>query len=257
MTMLQRRLRLPVYPSDFYCPACHGVCDEYGDHPLTCSGGGDRTVRHNLIRNELFRIAKSAGLRPELEKQGVLRPRPHIGSTPEDGLPQEGIRGPDGRRPADVFIPSFGTHGKTAVDVAVTSGLRMGYGFISAMDGTLAARTYETRKCSFLDTAAHCRSEGVHFLPFVVEGAGGSFGPSARKILSLLANASAKLTGECPAKMAEQFSQRLSLILHETNARSILLRASREAAPPASLTAARAILEHAEMTRRSVAAFVA
>jgi hypothetical protein len=122
------------------------------------------------------------------------------------------------------------------------------------MDGTLAARTYEHRKCTFLDTYAHCQSEGVRFLPFVVEGAGGSFGPSARKTLSLLANAAAKLTGECPAQKAEQFSQRLSLIVHETNARSILLRASREAEPPASLSAARAILEHAESARRSVAA---
>ncbi len=94
-------------------------------------------------------------------------------------------------------------------------------------------------------------------MPFVVEGAGGSFGPSARKILSLLANASAKLTGKCPAQKAEQFSQRLSLILHEANARSILLRASREAAPSAPLSAARAILENAEYARRSAAAFAA
>jgi hypothetical protein len=133
----------------------------------------------------------------------------------------------------------------------------MGYTFLSSMDGTLAARTYEVRKCSFLDTAAHCRSEGVHFLPFIVEGAGGSFGPSARKVLSVFANSAAKLTGECPAQKAEQFSQRLSLILHETNARSILLRASRVADPPASLSAARAILERAEYARLSAVAAMA
>lgn len=107
--MLQRRLRLPVHPVHFYWPVCHGVCDEFGDHPLTCSGGGGRTVSHNLIGNEVSRVAKSAGLRPELEKPGVLRPRPHIGSLPEDCLLREGPRGPDGRRPADVFIPSFGS----------------------------------------------------------------------------------------------------------------------------------------------------
>ena len=104
-----------------------------------------------------------------------------------------------------------------------------------------------------IGSANHCQSEGVRFLPFVVEGAGGSFGPSARKTLSLLANAAAKLTGECPAQKAEQFSQRLSLIVHETNARSILLRASREVQHPAFLSAARAVLENAE-ARRSVMA---
>ena len=97
----------------------------------------------------------------------------------------------------------------------------------------------------------------IRFVFFVVEEAGGSFGPSARKVLSLFANSAAKLTGEDPAQTANQFMQRLSLILHECNARSILLRASREVEPPASLSAARAILENAEYARRSAAAFAA
>ncbi len=135
--------------------------------------------------------------------------------------------------------------------MAVTSGLRSGYMFLSSLDGGTATLTYEARKRSFLDTHNHCKSEGIHLHPFVLEAAGGSFGPSARRVLSLFANSAAKLTGECSSQKVEQFSQRLSLILHETNARSILLRACLDVDPPASLSAARSILEKAEIARRS------
>lgn len=73
-------------------------------------------------------------------------------------------------------IPSFGTHRRTVVDFAVTSGLRMGYSYVSSVDGSLATHTYEIRKHSFLDTDDHCRAEGIRSLPFNVEAAAGSFG---------------------------------------------------------------------------------
>ena len=82
-----------------------------------------------------------------------------------------------------------------------------------------------------------------------MEAAAGSFGKSARNVLSVIANAAGKLTGETPSSLAEQFSQRLSLILHVANARSILLRASRQAEPPASLAFVRSIIEQAEARR--------
>eukprot|EP00660_Eupelagonema_oceanica_P019327 gene19327-biopygen20047 len=75
---LQRRLRLPIFAASQYCAFCDGVVDVFADHALVCSGGGDRTVRHNLLRNAAFRVAHAAGLRPELEKPGLLRPRPCV-----------------------------------------------------------------------------------------------------------------------------------------------------------------------------------
>eukprot|EP00660_Eupelagonema_oceanica_P019655 gene19655-biopygen17802 len=68
---------------------------------------GDRTTRHNFLRNTAFRLAHAAGLRPELEKPGLLRPRPCIGALEEDGCTLLGSRGAAARRPADVFLPSF------------------------------------------------------------------------------------------------------------------------------------------------------
>ena len=42
-------------------------------------GGGGRTRRHNLLRNEVFYFAASANLHPELEKPGLLPQRPQSG----------------------------------------------------------------------------------------------------------------------------------------------------------------------------------
>lgn len=84
-TMIQRWLRLPLYESEFHCPFCDEVIDRHGDHCLTCSCGGDRTKRQNLLRNEVFYLCNSAGLNPELKRQGLLEPRPLTGAAQESG----------------------------------------------------------------------------------------------------------------------------------------------------------------------------
>ena len=52
--MIQRWLRAPIYEETFHCGYCDDIVDIYGDHCLVCSCGGDRTKRHNLLRNEVF-----------------------------------------------------------------------------------------------------------------------------------------------------------------------------------------------------------
>ena len=84
-TMVQRRPRVPLFESAFHCPLCDTVIDRFGDHSLTCACGGDRTKRHNLLRNEVFYFCKSAGLNPELERPGLLQPRPLAGAVQENG----------------------------------------------------------------------------------------------------------------------------------------------------------------------------
>ena len=83
--MVQRWLRVPIFDKEFHCPMCDEVIDRYGDHCLTCACGGDRTRRHNLLRNEAYYICNSAGLNPELEKPGLLEPRPINGAAQENG----------------------------------------------------------------------------------------------------------------------------------------------------------------------------
>eukprot|EP00666_Eupelagonemidae_sp_cell4sb_P017850 gene17850-biopygen31019 len=253
---LQRRLRLPVFPHCFFCPLCNGVMDTHGDHALVCAAGGDRTVRHNLLRNAAFRVARAAGARPELEKPGLLGPRPLIGILEEDGVALPTLRDQlAGRRPADVFLPSFFGGSRCALDFAVTSGLRCGSACESAADGSHAASSYEARKRSHLDTDTLCKEAGLLFIPMVMEASGGSWGPAARRVWSGLANAAAKLTGESPSSKAEELSQTFSVILHRANARSVLCRSHglSPADPCPSMASARTALEHAEIRRRAEA----
>ena len=65
--MLRRWLRIRFSESDVECPFCDGMLDGYGDHALVCCAGGDRTRRHNLLRNMVFHAAEAANLRPEAQ----------------------------------------------------------------------------------------------------------------------------------------------------------------------------------------------
>ena len=94
--------------------------DAFGDHALVCCCKGDRTLRHNKIRDLMYTDARDANLGAEKEKQGLLPGRPL-----EDGLSiKTDVRG---RRPADVFLPQGSRYSRgkpEALDFAVTSGLR-------------------------------------------------------------------------------------------------------------------------------------
>ena len=85
--VLKRRLRAPVFEAEFPCPMCGEIMDRWGDHALTCSCNGDRTVRHNAIRNVCYEEAVEASLRPEREKANLLPgPRPIEGGWDTAGV---------------------------------------------------------------------------------------------------------------------------------------------------------------------------
>ena len=67
--------------------------DRWGDHALVCSCNGDRTLRHNAVRDAIFCEAIDAGVDAEREKAGLLPPKPD----------EEAAR--NLRRPADVYLP--------------------------------------------------------------------------------------------------------------------------------------------------------
>ena len=98
--------------------------DTYSHHALVCGAGGGRTIRHNALRDIVCFLCKTAGLNPEPEKAGLLRPRPQFFSLEEDGVKHKGSRGAEGRRPADVYIPCGRLGKPVALDLAVTSGLQ-------------------------------------------------------------------------------------------------------------------------------------
>jgi len=167
--MLQRWLRIPFTEEDVWCPCCDGIMDTFADHALSCCGGGDRTRRHNLIRNEAYYSAAAAGCFPELERPGLLPPRPLQGARYEDGArPEESDERPEARRPADVYVPRWRAGPPAAWDFAVTSGLRDDALLISTTDKEAALTRYEDFKQSFKSTSSLCQESGITFIPMIM-----------------------------------------------------------------------------------------
>ena len=225
--MLRRWLRIKFSAEDLECPLCDGVLDSYGDHALVCCCGGDRTRRHNLLRNMVYHAAESAKLHPELEKPGLLPHRPMWGSTYESGHSVgEQDSGASARRPADVYIPRWRLGPPAAWDFAVTSGLRMDQHVDAVSNPGGITSRYEDFKCSHGDTRSECQAQGITFIPMVMEAVGGGWGKSARCVWSELAKTSALANGELETNTtcAVMLQQRLSMTLHRENARACLRR---------------------------------
>jgi hypothetical protein len=240
---VQRRLRVQLAETEDFCPACGEVMDVFGDHALTCSCKGDRTKRHNALRNQCFFDALAAGFpAAELERPGLLPPRPADEGPPSQET--DGLEVNDsGRRPADVYLPRWRNGVAAAWDLAVTSGLRADLLADSAANPGTALERYEEAKRQHGDTQRRCQAEGLTFLPLVVEAHGGGWGPEARRAFAVLAKRVADTTGETAATVAAQQAQRLSVLLQRENSRAVLrrLQGRREGAqgaPVARLAAA-------------------
>ena len=94
----------------------------------------------------------------------------------------------------------------------------------TAADGLSSLTSYESIKDSFNDTAAHCTSEGISFIPMVAEAHSGAWGPRATKVWLKLGKALSILSGESAAMEALRVHQNLGLSLHRETARAILRR---------------------------------
>ena len=177
--------------------------------------------RHNHLRNKVFLFSTTAGLNPELEKPGLLQPRPQIGGASESGAAPSD---PSGRRPADVYVPRWRSGLPLAMDFAVTSGIRQGSARASVQDPSFAVTAYEDQKRNHLNTARLCSEEGLLFSPMVVEANGGMWGPAAQGVFSELAKTKSVFTGEPRDTILGQLYQSLDVVLQRENARSILKR---------------------------------
>jgi hypothetical protein len=215
-TALKRRLRVPVYPSDSFCPCCGDCLDRFGDHALVCPCKGDRTVRHNDVRNIVFGDALAAGLQPMKEKAGLLPARPL-----EDGLKASG-----NRRPADIWLPRGAQGRGEALDFACTSGMRSDLLHIVADTPHVVFDRYEDFKRSYQNTDQQCADQGFVFTPMVFEAHAGAWSPTARKVLDDVSKYLAAATGSSVESVSLRLAQRTSIALHKANARAILKRAA-------------------------------
>ena len=71
-----RRLRIQLVRDYSSCPLCGETLDAFMDHALVCQCCGDRTLRHNAVRDAFFQDATVGVVRAERQKQGLFPPRP-------------------------------------------------------------------------------------------------------------------------------------------------------------------------------------
>jgi len=212
----RHRLRMPVYAAETFCPCSGEGTDRFGDHALVCPCQGDRTVRHNALRNLVYKDAVDAGMRPEREKAGLLPARPA-----EDGIKAGG----DQRRPADVWLPRGPVGRPEALDFACTSGVRADVVAQTADTPNTVFDKYEEFKHNYKDTGQHCAGQGLQFTPMVVEAHSGAWSPNARAVLGRIATSLAAVWNDSIEETSLRMAQRLSIALHRANARAILKRA--------------------------------
>ena len=226
---LKTRLLMDHYAQDNWCPACDCILDKKGRHAQLCASSGDRTRRHNSIRNRFCPFMEAAHLHPELEKPGLLMPSP---DQP----------GADRRRPADVYVPSWQHGAPAAFDFAITSPARQDI-VVAAAESNAAARAYEQAKRLYLNTADDCQRQGINFIPMVGEPSGG-WGPSAMWVFKTVSKAIANTCGVDAMTVQREHRQALGILLRQANARAIFRRDPGANAPRVDhLTSAAAALD--------------
>ena len=183
-TELGVRLGIPEASEDVWCPRCDGILDRHGLHASTCVAGGERTQRHNAVRDLVCAWAERAGLRPEKERAGLLLPQ-----SPEDTHSAR-------RRPADVYLPAL-AGSPAALDFAITAPQRQEALAIASRETGAAAADYARLKERHLDTAISCEAQGVVFVPMVAESTG-TWDKGAATVLKHLATAVAARSGDAP-----------------------------------------------------------
>ena len=206
---------MKVTKEDCFCPCCGEVLDTFADHALTCICNGDRTVRHNVVRDVVFEAAVEAGMGAEREKANLLPPRPAF----------DGLRAVDtARRPADVWIPRNRQGAAEALDFACTSGLRSDMLQRTSENGSIVFEVYEGLKRQHLDTESHCVANGFKFLPMVLESHGGGWSQLFRKTLDEITKRISSSSQDRSEPASLRVAQRISASLHRENARAVLRR---------------------------------
>ena len=121
-----------------------------------------------------------------------------------------------------MWIGNWGLLGPAALDLAVTSGMRLGSVAQTAANGQHAVVEYEVKKWSHQNTLASCGAEGLQFLPIVAEACGGGWGPIALQTFKAIATAVAARSNEPAGVEYDRLLQCLSVALQRENATAVL-----------------------------------
>eukprot|EP00662_Eupelagonemidae_sp_cell21_P057168 gene57168-biopygen107387 len=202
-------LGVPVCEEESRCNFCAmrvgGGLPDIGEHALRCKGGGDIVHRHDQLRDIWWRLCKAAGLRPEIEKPGLLPGTMY--------------------RPADIWLYRYpgGGPAKIALDQKVVDPLQRKYMVAAGQVSLAAAEAYADYAAERHDCERECAARGIHFIPVVAEAYGG-WGFEAQKALKAISEARASRAGMSPAQSLEYAYQSLAVSLWRSNARAVLAR---------------------------------
>ena len=171
---------------------------------MLCGRGQNGSAQR--VRNIIFNLCCKAGLRPELEKTGLLLP-----ARPSDSTSQ--------KRPADIYLPCWTGGLPAAFDFASTAPQRQGIVSEAAKTPLAAAVDYTQSKRTHLGTQVACEAQGVRFQPMVCETSG-AWAPEALEVLQLICKAAASHTGMHHGELLQDTLARCGASIRRANARA-------------------------------------
>ena len=196
---IRLRLGLSVFAQSKTCPKCKTcVLDVFGQHAQNCKYGGAPTLRHNKIRDLIFRKCQASLLAPRKEVRDLLD------NTNE--------------KPADVYIPSWLEDRPAAIDVTITNPLNMDIVGRSANQAGAAAAVRRAQKIAKYQEA--CAIKNITFIPFAMETFGG-LADDAHKIIEKISSAFALHNGIDFLVAKKNFYDRLSVLIQKQNASTV------------------------------------
>ena len=199
---LRYRLCIPDREENSWCP----FCDDIIHHSRRCCAGGDRTIRHNGVRNIVFSFCQRAALRPELERPGLLLP-----ARPSDHHSQA--------RPADVYLPCWTGGLPAALDFAITAPQRQDIVSEASRTPLAAATSYSDCKRAHNNTELACSNQGIRFQPMVSETSG-AWAPEALNVLQLIAKAVAGREGKHHSLILKEILSSCAVAARKASARA-------------------------------------
>ena len=85
---LRVRLSIPESGSDTWCPKCDAILDTYGHHSGMCAAGGERTQRHNALRDLIYHGLSADAFALSARRLACCCPRVQMmWAVPAGGLP--------------------------------------------------------------------------------------------------------------------------------------------------------------------------
>ena len=72
------RLGLAIFDGFGNCSCCQQPMDPQGHHVLACMGQGYKQLMHTTLRDSVFRVARAAGVTPQLEPLNLLPDDPQV-----------------------------------------------------------------------------------------------------------------------------------------------------------------------------------